>query len=48
MAPTNQYGQHRLFDLKYCMQYIMLKVLFQRSHKAALNAVDRHISDCEA
>ncbi|KPM41292.1 hypothetical protein AK830_g5221 [Neonectria ditissima] len=40
--------KHRLFDLKYCMQYIMLKVLFQRSHKAALNAVDRHISNCEA
>ncbi|KAK7416563.1 hypothetical protein QQZ08_011961 [Neonectria magnoliae] len=40
--------KHRLFDLKYCMQYIMLKVLFQRSHKAALNSVDRHISNCEA
>ncbi|KAM5358238.1 hypothetical protein ACJZ2D_015456 [Fusarium nematophilum] len=40
--------KNRLFDLKYCMQYIMLKVLFQRSHKAALNSVDRHISDCEA
>ncbi|KJZ74179.1 hypothetical protein HIM_06410 [Hirsutella minnesotensis 3608] len=34
-------------DLKYCMQYLMLKVLFQRSHKAALKAVDGHISDCE-
>lgn len=40
--------QHRMFDLKYCMQYTMLKTLFQRNHKAALNAVDRHISDCEA
>ncbi|KAM0435282.1 hypothetical protein ACHAPT_003376 [Fusarium lateritium] len=40
--------KHRMFDLKYCMQYIQLKLLFQRSHKAALTAVDRHISDCEA
>ncbi|KFA76317.1 hypothetical protein S40288_02982 [Stachybotrys chartarum IBT 40288] len=39
--------KHRLFDLKYCMQYLMLKVLFQRNHRAALSAVDRHISDCE-
>jgi hypothetical protein len=34
-------------DLKYCMQYIQLKLLFQRTHKAALTAVDRHIADCE-
>lgn len=40
--------KHRLIDLKYCMQYLMLKVLFQRNHKAALKAVDGHISDCEA
>ncbi|RDA83318.1 hypothetical protein CP532_6546 [Ophiocordyceps camponoti-leonardi (nom. inval.)] len=40
--------KHRLFDLKYCMQYSMLKVLFQRNHKAALKAVDGHISDCQA
>ena len=39
--------QHRLIDLKYCMQYLMLKVLFQRNHKAALKAVDGNISDCE-
>ncbi|PNP37597.1 hypothetical protein TGAMA5MH_10538 [Trichoderma gamsii] len=39
--------KHRLFDLKYCMQYLMLKVLFQRNHKAALKAVDGHISNCE-
>ncbi|KOS18642.1 hypothetical protein ESCO_000389 [Escovopsis weberi] len=40
--------KHRLYDLKYCMQYLMLKVLFQRNHKAALKAVDGHISNCEA
>lgn len=40
--------KHRLLDLKYCMQYAMLKVLFQRNHKAALKAADGHISDCEA
>ncbi|RDA95779.1 hypothetical protein CP533_5113 [Ophiocordyceps camponoti-saundersi (nom. inval.)] len=40
--------KHRLVDLKYCMQYSMLKVLFQRNHKAALKAVDGHISDCQA
>ena len=40
--------QHRLFDLKYNMQYLMLKTLFVRNSKAALTAVDKHISDCEA
>ncbi|PWI69622.1 75k gamma secalin [Purpureocillium lilacinum] len=40
--------KHRLIDLKYCMQYLMLKVLFQRNNKAALKAVDGDISDCEA
>ncbi|KAL7913813.1 cohesin loading factor domain-containing protein [Trichoderma velutinum] len=39
--------KYRLLDLKYCMQYLMLKVLFQRNHKAALKAVDGHISNCE-
>lgn len=37
-----------MIDLKYCMQYLMLKVLFQRNNKAALKAVDGDISDCEA
>ncbi|CAJ0554095.1 Ff.00g126070.m01.CDS01 [Fusarium sp. VM40] len=36
-----------LADLKYCMHYIRLKLLFQRNHKAALNATDRQIADCE-
>ncbi|EGX92384.1 cytokinesis protein Cyk3 [Cordyceps militaris CM01] len=39
--------KHRMMDLKYCMQYSMLKLLFQRNHKAALKAVDGHISNCE-
>jgi hypothetical protein len=29
------------------MHYIRLKLLFQRNHKAALNAADRQIADCE-
>lgn len=40
--------QHRLLDLKYSAQYSMLKLLFHRNHKAALKAVDGHISNCEA
>lgn len=40
--------KHRMMDLKYCMQYSMLKLLFHRNHKAALKAVDSHISNCEA
>ncbi|KAF9766696.1 hypothetical protein IL306_000860 [Fusarium sp. DS 682] len=35
-----------LADLKYCMHYIRLKLLFQRNHKAALSAADRQIADC--
>ncbi|EFY88055.1 75k gamma secalin [Metarhizium acridum CQMa 102] len=34
--------------ISLCDKYLMLKVLFQRNHKAALKAVDGHISDCEA
>jgi hypothetical protein len=37
-----------MFDLKYCMQYLMMKALFQRNRKAALKALDQHIKDCEA
>lgn len=40
--------KHRLFDLKYCLQYSMLKTLFQRNQKAALKAVDGYIANCEA
>lgn len=40
--------KHRLFDLKYCLQYAMLKTLFQRNQKAGLKAVDTHIANCEA
>ncbi|EFQ27927.1 cohesin loading factor [Colletotrichum graminicola] len=38
--------KHRYTDLKYCMQYLLLKVLFQRNQKAAFIAVDKNISDC--
>jgi hypothetical protein len=40
--------QHRYVDLKYSMQYLLLKVLFQRNQRAAFVAVDRHISDAIA
>lgn len=40
--------QHRLLDLKYCMQHVMLRGLFDRNRKAALTAVDKNISDSEA
>ncbi|KAK1655512.1 cohesin loading factor [Colletotrichum phormii] len=38
--------KHRYADLKYCMQYLLLKVLFQRNQKAAFIAVDKNIADC--
>ncbi|KAL0943922.1 mitochondrial membrane protein Pet127 [Colletotrichum truncatum] len=38
--------KHRYADLKYCMQYLLLKVLFQRNQKAAFIAIDKNISDC--
>jgi hypothetical protein len=44
---TDWIYQNGLADLKYCMHYIRLKLLFQRNHKAALNATDRQIADCE-
>ncbi|KAF6819757.1 75k gamma secalin [Colletotrichum sojae] len=37
--------KHRYADLKYCMQYLLLKVLFQRNQKAAFIAIDKNISD---
>ncbi|KAJ5009734.1 MAU2 chromatid cohesion factor-like protein [Colletotrichum sp. SAR 10_99] len=39
--------KHRYADLKYCMQYLLLKVLFQRNQKAAFIAIDRNISDSQ-
>lgn len=38
-------SKHRYADLKYCMQYLLLKVLFQRNQKAAFIAIDKNISD---
>ena len=40
--------KHRYFDLKYSMQYLLLKVLFQRNQKAALKATDKYIADATA
>ena len=37
-----------MLDLKYCMQYLMMKALFRRNRKAATKALDQHIADCEA
>ncbi|TPX09668.1 uncharacterized protein E0L32_009141 [Thyridium curvatum] len=38
--------KHRFADLKLYTQYHFLRVLFRRNRKAALIAVDKHISDC--
>lgn len=32
-------------DLKYCMQFLFAKVLFQRNQKAALISIDTNISE---
>lgn len=37
--------KHRLMDLKYCMQFQLLKVLFRRNRKAAMVALDKNISE---
>lgn len=37
--------KNRLADLKYCMQFQLLKVLFRRNRKAALVALDNNISE---
>jgi Cohesin loading factor len=34
-------------DLKYAMQYLLTKVLFQRNHKAGIKALDQHILECD-
>lgn len=38
--------KHRLTDLKLCMEYLHVKVLFQRNPKAAFISLDAHIADC--
>ena len=35
-------------DLKYSMQHMMMKVLYQRNPKAAIKALDQLIKDCTA
>ncbi|EOO01504.1 putative 75k gamma secalin protein [Phaeoacremonium minimum UCRPA7] len=37
--------KHRFQDLKYSMQFLLLKVLFRRNRKAAFIAVDKQISE---
>lgn len=37
--------KNRLTDLKYCMQFQLVKVLFRRNRKAALVALDKNISE---
>lgn len=37
--------KNRFMDLKYCMQFQLLKVLFRRNRKAAFIAVDKNIQD---
>ncbi|KUI52682.1 hypothetical protein VP1G_00250 [Cytospora mali] len=37
--------KNRFVDLKYCMQFQLLKVLFRRNRKAAFIAVDHNIQD---
>ncbi|KAK2072549.1 hypothetical protein P8C59_006896 [Phyllachora maydis] len=39
-------AKHRLLDLVYCMQFLLMKVLFQRNPKAALKSIDTHIANC--
>ncbi|KAI6782463.1 uncharacterized protein J7T54_001320 [Emericellopsis cladophorae] len=39
--------KHRMQDLKYAMQYLLTKVLFQRNHKAGIKALDQHIVECD-
>lgn len=41
-------AQNRYFDLKYSMQVLLAKLMFTKSPKAALKALDSHISDVEA
>lgn len=40
--------QNGFFDLKYSMQVLLAKILFSKSSKAALIALDRNIEDVEA
>ncbi|ROT39188.1 hypothetical protein SODALDRAFT_276523 [Sodiomyces alkalinus F11] len=39
--------KHRYTDLRYCLQFMSLKVLFQRNQKAAFIALDKQIAECQ-
>jgi len=40
--------RHRLFDLKYNMQHLLARMLFQKNHRAAFKFLDGIIKDAEA
>lgn len=40
--------RHRLFDLKYNMQHLLARILFQKNHRAAFKFLDNIIKDTEA
>lgn len=40
--------RNRFFDLKYHMQYILAKVMYRKSPKAAFNSLDAHVEDALA
>ncbi|RDL35012.1 Uncharacterized protein BP5553_06943 [Venustampulla echinocandica] len=40
--------RHHYFDLKYAMQFLLTKLMSQKNPKAAMKALDGHISEAEA
>jgi len=40
--------KHRLLDLKYSMQHLLVRVLYKTKPKAALKSLDGIINDVEA
>lgn len=38
--------QHRFYDLKYYMQFVLLRVIHQRNWKAAIKTADKYIDEC--
>lgn len=45
MSEANRNLQYRFTDLKYLMQFLQLRMLSQRKGKAAMKALETHISD---
>lgn len=46
-APTDG-RKHRLLDLKYSMQHLLVRVLYSTKPKASLKSLDGIIKDVEA